>query len=1129
MITICLLGNFALLAPEPIRLSFRRSKGLLAYLAVEKTVFTRAKLCDLLWSDKEQGQSRSNLRQCLMDIRRVSPVQELVTSDREFLQLNTNLTIRTDYDLALGELSSNSPDLRYISNWRGHVLSDLDDIDPQFDEWLYFCRNEISSSITASLEKIITNGSVNRTTAFEAARLLYQVDPANETAVKRIITMDAMSGKLSSALRTYNHYDRYLRRTFDVGPSPDIRELRRSIIESSQRPVSEKGDDAFELRLLGSQHQEDPIEPFMAAKSNTPRGDASLRSRYEALAGAELTPFVGRLPELQTLKEAYSAMIAGQGSFVRVVGEQGIGKSRLVLEFMKSIETDEQLLVLTSGVPGVGFIQAYGYVRKFFEDLVDRLPRGGLRGSAINIPALHRVLRRLEIKAWTDQFALDPRLTEEEELTYDLGDLICDTLDGLSDHFSVVMVADDYYLSDQDSFHILYSILPILPFSRILILGTAASDTELVDRLAESTTEIKLHRLNQIESARIIKHFVQGYDLNSNVLGNVIKTISGHPLLLEEALRAGVEKDSPLTDIGSYLDEDVAHRTVNRRVQTVVHERLSRLSPVARRVLCLVSCFAGPVPLNSLRELLEDLDDSFGNLINKLASSGFVIMEHRGGVDVLQFSHSLVRAGVYSSISREEKLKLHKAIFDFMNDSTGLISETEVAERAHHAFASGNLQQAFDDLFAAAKYSASRAAHHFAIEQVQGAIATFETLGLQVNDDRRAECYLLMGESSIALGRLRVAKDTFSRADFANLGGKERHLYVRGLVAQAGLESITGGLCVSLSLVETAKCLSSSTGRRDNLIECEVQSGICDFVQGRFLGAISTLEKLTNYARTEAKNLTLYEGVSVAVDCFGYLGMSLAQVGRFDEARAAVFQASSSGRETGRSIDVAFAEFYRQYVLSHQGSTFMSISLIKAAIFHCDANKLVFARPWLQGQLGLVYELKGEIQRGVELHEQSLAAAREMGIRLYEAYDMTALARLYLKAGQLRSARAYAEKAIEISEREGYRSVLVWALRNMGLIVLETERDHEVANTFLNSAIAVAKELSMLPDLAHLYVHKGRVALRGGERLVGLDYVETADSMYMDLKMTHWAGDARLLRADLNRLAEVVPIESRLG
>lgn len=1116
MISVGILGNFSVATRHAIRLRFRRSKALLAYLAFERQPAHRDKLCDLLWSRSPREQARANLRQCAQELRRAFEGHALLQSDREMLSISADIAFSSDFETAVDALSGNGANFTVIRTWRGQVLGDLDDIDPQFDEWLYFTRIEVVRRLTDLLEEAIA-GDDSAGRASEAAAILHRIDPANEAAVRRLMLTDAASGRIASALRTFNHYDRYLRRTFDVPPSPQLRELRRSVGAATTVPSAwAKGLESARA-LAPIQGVPSPLALHSGAgglERTVPQKPAPSAD----IASGAVTPFVGRYAELLELQKAYEEALNQHGMFVRVSGEPGIGKTRLVLEFANAIHATGDAVVLRSGIAGANLQSAYVYVRGFFEDLLRQLehPQDASHGAlgkfvaSGRAVALDRVLQHLQLTNTPPQTEHTPG--GGDPLSYDFAHLVCDALDGLSELVPIVLIADDCQFADADSTTVLRSVLSILPFSRILIIATAWDYKNTPLRTDDHPCDLRLGRLEEIDATKFISHHLPNVMLDPERFDYLARVIGGHPLLLEEALRSGIGTGAFPIALPARGETMGAQATEFSRVQVVVQSRLATLSHDAHAFLGILSCFTAPIPASRVETLAKATRRNSVILVRELIATGLLRSEATQDEMLIRFNHELVRRGVYETMPASQMAQAHAVIFSTLSGTDQGGRATEVGERAYHAFHAGDLLAAFAAYVAAGREFVARSGHHAALEQFNQAIAISESAGLAIESDAQCTCYLLAAQSSIACGHLAAARDLFARAITASAAKPESSAHGRALVLMAGLQAITGELAAAVPRLETAKAFAAAARDHELLLQCSVQAGICDFVGGRFSSAIAVLEDVAPECQLRARDTTLCDGVSTAVDCFGYLGMSLAQLGHFESARTTAFKACAIARETGRSIDVAFAEFYRQYVLSHQGSTFMSISLIKAAIFRCDADELVFARPWLQGHLGLVHELNGDIRRGAELHEHSLHTAKTMGLSLYEAYDTTALSRLYFKLGDIDKSKSYASRAIDISERGGYRSVLVWALRNMALAASAHAATRDQKLKFMDMAVAVATELAMRPDLAHLYLYKAQWALDSHDHDAARRHIDYAETTYRDLGMDHWLGEVRRIK-----------------
>lgn len=297
---LSLLGSFALHAADGrlLRLPTRKAEALLAYLALEgHRPLRRDHLATLLWSGAEPASALASLRQCLSLIGKACGPGWVHGDGRE-LQLAAE---RFTLDVSEVERALAATDVDTLAAagaaWRGELLAGLALDEPGFEAWLHAQRQRLHEDALRLFERL-GDGLVQagRTeAALQATLRLLELDPLHEHAQRRLMRLYAQLGRRSAALRQYQVCVDVLRRELGTEPEPATRRLYHELLRTP---------------------------PADAAAAELPLPPPAERPVHEA-------PLVGRSDELAVLVAALDAARAGQGRLVLLLGEAGVGKTRL--------------------------------------------------------------------------------------------------------------------------------------------------------------------------------------------------------------------------------------------------------------------------------------------------------------------------------------------------------------------------------------------------------------------------------------------------------------------------------------------------------------------------------------------------------------------------------------------------------------------------------------------------------------------------------------------------------------------------------------------------------------------------------------------------------------------------------
>jgi DNA-binding SARP family transcriptional activator len=305
-----------------VELGPQRARGLVAYLLVHRDrPHLRAHLAYTLWPESDEAQARTNLRKTLFQVRRSLPEAEgLVALDAQALTWRPEAKFELDVARfeeaverarlaeALGELDAEREHLEAAAGlYRGELLPEL------YDEWLEAERERLRQHFGHVLERLVDVLWLQRDdcAAVDYAERLIQHDPLVESSYRRLMRLHARSGERAKALHVYHRCVSVLQEELQIGPSDETVALYEDV-----------------LRL--------------APEGGAP--EASAPSGSPLIAGV---PLVGRRRELGQLRDAWAEARGGKPGLVFVTGDSGIGKTRLVEDFVRSLPSRETAVIAT--------------------------------------------------------------------------------------------------------------------------------------------------------------------------------------------------------------------------------------------------------------------------------------------------------------------------------------------------------------------------------------------------------------------------------------------------------------------------------------------------------------------------------------------------------------------------------------------------------------------------------------------------------------------------------------------------------------------------------------------------------------------------------------------------------------
>ena len=348
--------------------------------------------------------------------------------------------------------------------------------------------------------------------------------------------------------------------------------------------------------------------------------------RLRGLAGLE-SALVGRDQELARLEEAYEVVRAGQGRVACVIGDAGLGKSRLLTEFRSSARARSPELVWAEG-------QCLSYGQGLPYHVVVDLLRSLVGASATADErefgdALERLTRDLLGKAGTDTYAYLAHMAGLP-LTTDLAARISSAEFGVLQRYvaslhtlvqamaakgPVVLVCEDVHWADAASVDVIFQVMPLANELPLLWIVTSRPErgatgwrlvTTARDMFGEALIEVRLAALSTDSTRRLVSNLLEVESLPDAVRDVILEKAEGNPFFVEEVIRmlmdhgAIVERDGRWTATGA-----IGAVEIPGTLQGLLLARIDRLSPSARRTIRTASVIGRQFPLRVLERLID--------------------------------------------------------------------------------------------------------------------------------------------------------------------------------------------------------------------------------------------------------------------------------------------------------------------------------------------------------------------------------------------------------------------------------------------------------------------------------------------------------------------------------------------
>ena len=489
--------------------------------------------------------------------------------------------------------------------------------------------------------------------------------------------------------------------------------------------------------------------------------------------------FVGRREEMDALKDALEGALSGKGALAMLVGEPGIGKTRLAEEFaVYAGLRGAQLLTGhcyegEASLPYRPFIEA---LRQYTRARPDAELRAQLGPGAPEIATLVSEIRQ-RFPDVEEAPKLDP---EAERLR--LFESVTEFLHNASLAQPLVLHLDDLHWSDKPSLLLLQHLAQRTSRDRLLILG-AYRDVELDRTHPLSETLGALRRLANYrrvllrglpqetvqELLAVIDPSEEGEVGRQALAAALHQETEGNPFFIREVLAHLIETGKIVHEGGRWVGKvtSVSELGIPEGVREVIGRRLSQLSPACNRMLTLASTMTGGFTWEALKAISRDVAEAELLELLEEALSKQLIAERKGELaDTYDFTHALIRQTLYGELSGPRRVLLHREIGESLERLYAQNADAHLPELAHHFYQAapgGDVQKAIEYARRAGDRAITVAAWEEAASNYERALQAFELHGSLAGAEA-CDVLLALGQVRVWMGSSDESRDSYRRA-----------------------------------------------------------------------------------------------------------------------------------------------------------------------------------------------------------------------------------------------------------------------------------------------------------------------------------------------------------------------------
>lgn len=832
--------------------------------------------------------------------------------------------------------------------------------------------------------------------------------------------------------------------------------------------------------------------------------------RWREASAAGQVSLVGRDEQLQQVAAAIRAIGGGRGSVVAVVGDAGVGKSRLVAEARFASAAEEPLTWLEAGAASYGRAIPLMLFRNTVlgwlglpltapaADIEARIgAQAATRPAAVAQPLLDLA------PSMTGSVEGEPDAAAAQERVFALFERL---FDGLTREGPIVLVLEDLHWSDPTSLALLERLVLMTVERPLLLLVTARPDSAgraVLEGLAGSSghgwTRVDLRPLTRDEDRELLRRLLDGAELPRQLEERLLDTTDGNPFFVEEQVRALVLGGAIRGGAGGRRFVGGADLVLAATVERALVARIDRLPERARDVLLAAAVLGvrfdgrllATVASGSVGDALALLET--GDLVVPLADAA-----PRGAV--YRFRHALVQEAAYASMLRPQRRQLHGRAATALAGAYAGREDEVAAVLGRHLVESGAAEQGARYLGAAARLAAARYSNEEAAalaRQASNQMASADPDAPTLNRALLVDLARIEGAALRALARYDEAVDAYRRL-IVLLGDQNR-------LESARVRAIIGQLLADAKRYQDALTELEGAGR-----DIGARPASQDEFEVWFAILLSTSSVLYWLSATD-RHTAMLRAAEPVVEEFA---APTQRIDFYDSARGAEMRRSGFlvSDELARLDEMVFDarrsspdEEVRAWALFIHGLTLMwrrdlepAQRHLSDALVHAEHLGSVMLRSRALTYLMVTARFRSDPEAASGLVEVVRETAREAGLPEYEAMAAATTAWLAWRSGDHDRVRAEANFALGVWRALENKYPIDWLAAMPLFAVAVAEGDSAEASS--HAGTVLSPEQQPLPETLARCLRAGVDAAAGGDSLRALAHFGTAVAQAVELR-----------------------------
>jgi class 3 adenylate cyclase/predicted ATPase len=828
------------------------------------------------------------------------------------------------------------------------------------------------------------------------------------------------------------------------------------ITAATQRLVS----GLFVVEDRGAQELKGLEQPLQLYRVVRPSG---MRGRFSAMAATRgMTPFVGREDELRSLLHRWERVLEGDGQVVTIIGEGGIGKSRLVQRFREELTATPHTWLECTTAPFFQNTPFYAVAdmlqQSFHWDASDTVEQRlaaleaslGLAGLDPH-EAVPLIAPLLELP--TGNRYPPPSIAPDLQRKRLLATVVAWTF-GVAKTQPLVIATEDLHWADPSTLELIQLLVEQGAPARLLLLYTARPEFHAPWPMRAHHMQINLNRLTAGNVRTMIAQVAARIALADETVATVVERTGGVPLFVEELTRAVLESGEA--------------KLIGREIPATLHDslmaRLDRLGP-AKEVIQIGAVIGSEFSYELLRAVHPLGEAELQAALRRLADTELLYVRGIAPDATYQFKHALIRDAAYEALLKSRRKELHQRVARTIDEQFAELKDAQPEVLARHWTEAGDNDQAVRYFQLAGARAVLRNAMVEATRHYLRALELLGALPENVERDRR-ELKL-----QLAIGPALTAVKGFAAAETERAYTRARELCAQ-LADSLQLSPVLFGLWVMYlvrgelrrahEIAEELLQLAQSAHDPELRLYAHIALGHTFLWMGDFIPATEHLESaIAIYDPEHHQTLALrYLGFDAAVYCLSGMALTLWQLGYPDQALMRGNEALALAQRLSDPQSLVLAERFLGEVHLFRREAHAAQENAESLINRSAERGFSEWIPRATTLRGGAIVLQGRHEEGIAQIREGLAALRATRFELWRTPFLCLLAEAYVATGRLDDGFSALTEAQAVADKNEEREHEAEIHRLKGELLLKRESNAAEAQGCFQRSIEIARQQS---------------------------------------------------------------------